>query len=89
MALEVADDGVHLEPGVRRAAIAAAAPRRVGSLTSKGTKRRSSPAARSASSRSRVFSEVPEPSSTSVSARGERGDLGGALGEDRRSRRVR
>ena len=46
----------------------AAASRRVCSLTSNGTKRSRVPASRSASSRIRVFSDVPEPSSTSVSA---------------------
>jgi hypothetical protein len=50
------------------AATAAAAERRVVSSTSKGTKRRSAPRRAKASSRSRVFSEVPEPSSISVSA---------------------
>jgi len=47
----------------------AAASRSVCSLTSNGTKRVIVPASRNASSRMRVLSEVPEPSSTSVSAR--------------------
>ncbi len=68
VAVEVADDGVDLEPralggdrlGRRRASVA--------SDTSKGTNRCSVPAPAKASSSSRVFSDVPEPSSTSVSA---------------------
>ena len=49
-------------------ATAAAADRSVVSSTSKGTKRRSAPRRWKASSSSRVFSDVPEPSSMSVSA---------------------
>ena len=49
-------------------AMAAAAVRSVDSLTSKGTKLSSLPASRSAERSTRVFSEVPEPSSTSVVA---------------------
>ncbi len=48
--------------------IAAAAFRSVVSLTSNGTKRARRPRDASASSSRRVFSDVPEPSSTSVSA---------------------
>jgi hypothetical protein len=40
----------------------------VPSLTSSGTNRRRLPASRNASSNKRVFSDVPDPSSTSVSA---------------------
>ncbi len=48
--------------------IAAAASCSVRLLTSKGTNRRSDPASRIASRSTRVFSDVPEPSSTRVSA---------------------
>ena len=54
----------HLEA----AEIDAAAARSVASLTSNGTKRARRPASAKASRRRRVFSDVPEPSSTSVSA---------------------
>ena len=67
--LEVADDGVHLDAARTRAAMSAADARSVASLTSKGAKRRSVPSLASASSSTRVFSDVPDPSSTSVSAR--------------------
>jgi hypothetical protein len=50
------------------AATSAAASRSTSSLTSRGTNRRSVPAAAMASRSSRVFSDVPEPSSTSVPA---------------------
>lgn len=49
-------------------ATASAVARRVGSATSKGTNRRSCPVAVMASSNSRVFSDVPAPTSTRVSA---------------------
>ena len=64
-------------------ATAAAASRSVCSLTSKGTKRSSVPASRSASSSSRVFSDVPEPSSTSVSALVSSAMVAGVRHEDR------
>jgi hypothetical protein len=56
MLLEVGDDRPDGQAGV------------VGQLTSTGTKLRSVPAARSASSSSRVLSAAPAPSSTSVLA---------------------
>ena len=61
----------------------AAASRSVCSLTSNGTKRVIVPASRSASSRMRVLSEVPEPSSTSVSAPVTAAISSRALHEDR------
>jgi hypothetical protein len=48
--------------------MSSAATRNVSSLTSNGMKRVSDPFPAMASSSSRVFSEVPDPSSTSVSA---------------------
>ncbi len=52
----------------KASAIAAVASRSVGSATSNATNRCRRPVAASAASSRRVFSEVPEPSSTSVSA---------------------
>ena len=54
-------------PG-QRSAMARHDDHSISSLTSNGAMRRSVPASRSASIRSHVFSDVPEPSSTSVSA---------------------
>ena len=56
-------------------ATAAAASRRVCSLTSNGTKRSRVPASRSASSRIRVFSDVPEPELDERVGPGELGDV--------------
>ena len=63
MALEVADHAVTSSAGYSRASLSALA-RSVSSLTSNGTNRRGA----SASSSSRVLSDVPEPSSISVAA---------------------
>jgi hypothetical protein len=64
---EVADDAVDLQPGYSSVSVDPASRSTDGS-TSKGTKRRSVPAARSAVSSWRVLSDVPLPSSTRTSA---------------------
>ena len=67
MGVEVADHGVHRQPGYSSAR-AVAASHRVVSLTSRGTNRSRRPLDCMASSSSRDLSHVPAPSSTRVSA---------------------
>ncbi len=61
----------------------AAVSRRACSDTSKGTNRRRRPASTMASSSSRVFSDEPEPGSTSVFASCQPRNVAGMLGQDR------
>ena len=68
VALEVADDGVDLEARVLGGDRGAALARSVCLADVEGHEPPERPAPASASSSSRVFSDVPEPSSTSVSA---------------------
>ena len=84
--LEVADDRVHLDAVVLAGDRRARRSRSVSSLTSKGTKRGACPRRANASSSRRVFSDVPEPSSTSVSAPVRSAIVAGVLGEDRSAR---
>ena len=83
VALEVADDGVDADAGILVGdGCGRVAQRRLADVE----RRRTAAACRrraSASSSSRVFSEVPDPSSTSVSAPVTRGDVAGARVEDR------
>ena len=75
VALEVADDGVHLDAGVLGGDRGAGAARRVASLTSNGTNRRSRRRrAEGVEQEPGLRRTCPEPSSTSVSAPGDGGD---------------